>query len=79
VTHDLLGLFERFTPKFVKQYANLAGEMRSAFTSYKADVRARAFPSVEHTVDMNEEEWHSLQERLATTSPRFVVHDSSVR
>src|SRR5512136_1170343 len=38
VTHDLLGLFERFTPKFVKQYANLAGEMRRAFSEYETEV-----------------------------------------
>ena len=35
VTHDLLGIFERFTPKFVKRYANLSAEMRKAFSDYK--------------------------------------------
>ena len=44
VTHDLLGLFERFTPKFVKRYANLSAEMRRAFDEYKADVKTRVFP-----------------------------------
>jgi 3-methyl-2-oxobutanoate hydroxymethyltransferase len=43
VTHDLLGLFERFTPKFVKRYANLAGEMRQAFSAYKSEVKANIF------------------------------------
>ena len=43
VTHDLLGIFERFTPKFVKRYANLAGEMRHAFSDYITDVRANIF------------------------------------
>ncbi len=79
VTHDMLGLFERFTPKFVKQYAHLAGEMRSAFSAYKADVKGKTFPAAEHTVEMTDEEWHNLQERLSQTSPRFVVRDSSVR
>lgn len=79
VTHDLLGLFERFTPKFVKQYAHLATEMRGAFNAYKEDVKARAFPGPEHTVDISEEEWHSLQEKLAQTGPRFVVRDPSMR
>ena len=79
VTHDLLGLFERFTPRFVKQYANLAGEMRQAFNSYISDVRSCAFPGVEHTVEMSEEEWQHLEERLAHTSPRFVVKDPSMR
>ncbi|MFA5874691.1 MAG: 3-methyl-2-oxobutanoate hydroxymethyltransferase, partial [Anaerolineales bacterium] len=34
VTHDLLGLFDRFTPKFVRKYADLHTEMQSAFTAY---------------------------------------------
>ncbi len=79
VTHDLLGLFERFTPKFVKQYANLAGEMRRAFTAYKTDVKSGAFPAAEHTVEMSDEEWQSLEEKIAQSSPRFVADHSSVR
>jgi 3-methyl-2-oxobutanoate hydroxymethyltransferase len=64
VTHDLLGIFERFTPRFVKQYANLAGEMRRAFGDFKSEVKDRKFPSVEHTVIMNDEEWLKLEEKL---------------
>lgn len=79
VTHDLLGLFERFTPRFVKQYANLAGEMRRAFSEYKSDVKTRSFPAKEHTVDIDDEEWKRLEEKLSQTSPRFVVHDATVR
>ncbi len=58
VTHDLLGLFDRFTPKFVKKYANLHAEMARAFGEYMADVQARAFPGVEHTVEMSDSEWN---------------------
>jgi 3-methyl-2-oxobutanoate hydroxymethyltransferase len=60
VAHDMLGLFERFTPKFVKKYANLHGEMERAFGDYITDVKAGNFPAAEHTVDMPEEEWKSL-------------------
>ena len=60
VTHDLLGLFERFTPRFVKKYANLSSEMRQAFTEYKKDVEAHQFPSQEHTVEMSDEEWEAF-------------------
>jgi 3-methyl-2-oxobutanoate hydroxymethyltransferase len=60
VLHDLLGLFDRFTPKFVKQYAHLNAAMRSAFDEFIADVRAERFPVEEHTVEMAEEEWGSL-------------------
>jgi 3-methyl-2-oxobutanoate hydroxymethyltransferase len=79
VTHDLLGLFERFTPRFVKQYANLAGEMRRAFNEFKADVKTNAFPSVEHTVEMSDDEWKCLEGRLTQASPTFIIHDQSVR
>jgi 3-methyl-2-oxobutanoate hydroxymethyltransferase len=65
VTHDLLGIFERFTPKFVKRYANLAEEMTKAFHEYKSEVKANTFPGVEHTVEMNDDEWRSLEDRLA--------------
>jgi 3-methyl-2-oxobutanoate hydroxymethyltransferase len=64
VTHDLLGIFERFTPKFVKRYAKLAGIMREAFSDFKLEVKERKFPGVEHTVIMNNEEWQRLEEKL---------------
>jgi len=44
VTHDMLGMFERFQPKFVRRYANLAELMRSAFDKYKQDVKSNHFP-----------------------------------
>ena len=64
VTHDLLGLFDRFTPKFVKKYANLHAEMARAFTEYKNDVEGCAFPGEEHSVEMPEEEWQALMETI---------------
>jgi 3-methyl-2-oxobutanoate hydroxymethyltransferase len=60
VTHDLLGLFDRFTPRFVKKYANFHDEMINAFTAYKVDVMENAFPTGKHCIDMPEEEWNSL-------------------
>jgi 3-methyl-2-oxobutanoate hydroxymethyltransferase len=64
VTHDLLGLFERFTPKFVKKYADLHGEMKRAFSAYIQEVRQGAFPADEHTVEMLDEEWQSFLDTL---------------
>jgi 3-methyl-2-oxobutanoate hydroxymethyltransferase len=64
VTHDLLGLFDRFTPKFVKIYANLHADMLKAFMAYIADVQGRAFPAQEHTVEMPDEEWETLIQNL---------------
>ena len=60
VTHDVLGLFDRFTPRFVKKYADLHVEMARAFAAFKADVEAGSFPAPEHSVEMPDEEWNAL-------------------
>ncbi len=48
VLHDLVGLFDRFVPKFVKRYADLGAEMRRAVETYCTEVREGAFPGPEH-------------------------------
>ncbi|HLA97249.1 MAG TPA: 3-methyl-2-oxobutanoate hydroxymethyltransferase [Anaerolineales bacterium] len=60
VTHDLLGLFDRFTPRFVKKYASFHGEMLGAFQAYKSEVEAGVFPAQEHSVEMPDQEWQSF-------------------
>lgn len=49
VLHDMLGLFERFTPKFVKRYATLAQDIEAAVQTYKAEVESGEFPGDEHS------------------------------
>jgi 3-methyl-2-oxobutanoate hydroxymethyltransferase len=49
VIHDILGLFDRFTPKFVKKYANLKDQALKAIKEYKQDVENGKFPSEEHS------------------------------
>ncbi len=49
VFSDMLGLFEEFTPKFVKQYMSGADVIKEAVKRYAAEVRARIFPAAEHT------------------------------
>lgn len=49
VTQDMLGMFEKFVPKFVKQYAKLSEDIRSALGSYIKEVKAGEFPGEEHT------------------------------
>jgi 3-methyl-2-oxobutanoate hydroxymethyltransferase len=60
VTHDLLGLFDRFTPRFVKKYAQLHAVMAEAFAAYRTDVEQRTFPASEHTVEMSDEAWQAF-------------------
>jgi len=64
VTHDLLGLFDRFTPKFVKRYADLHGEMIRAFNEFKQEVESRAFPTDQHSVDMPDAIWTELLKEI---------------
>ncbi|KAF7723740.1 hypothetical protein EC973_001716 [Apophysomyces ossiformis] len=49
VQNDALGLFDRFVPKFTKQYCNLNQIMTKALKEYHEDVKARAFPAIENT------------------------------
>jgi 3-methyl-2-oxobutanoate hydroxymethyltransferase len=65
VTHDLLGLFDRFTPKFVKKYANFHGEMQKAFADFIEDVETKRFPAAEHSTEMDAAEWDALLKELA--------------
>jgi len=61
VTHDLLGLFERFKPKFVKQYVNLSALIQKAIEEYKKEVIEEKFPSREHIFTIKEEELRKLE------------------
>ena len=49
VIHDILGLFDRFMPTFVKQYANVRKEIHRAVTHYKLEVQQGLFPDEEHS------------------------------
>jgi 3-methyl-2-oxobutanoate hydroxymethyltransferase len=57
VIHDLLGMFDRFTPRFVKQYTHLHTAIHHALNDFREDVETRAFPTAEHTYPMKDEEW----------------------
>lgn len=48
VTHDLLGMFDKFIPKFVKKYCNLAPLAQEGISRFGIDVKAGAFPGPEH-------------------------------
>jgi len=55
VTQDMLGLFDRFVPKFVKQYAQIGQLELEAFNKYAAEVALGVFPADAHCFSMNEE------------------------
>ncbi|THB78712.1 MAG: 3-methyl-2-oxobutanoate hydroxymethyltransferase [Desulfobacteraceae bacterium] len=65
ICHDVLGIFQAFTPKFVKRYAEIGDQIESVFKEYVADVRGGAFPEDQHTYRMLKGEEEKLQIRLA--------------
>ncbi len=60
VIHDLIGLFDRFVPKFVKQYANVFPTIVEALESYRDEVIAGTFPGPEHGYSMSDEALQAL-------------------
>ena len=64
VISDLLGLYTEFVPKHAKQYARLAGEIKTAVSTYAAEVKSGSFPTAEQSYAMDE----SLMRQLKAES-----------
>ena len=69
VLHDVLGLYEGRSPRFVKRYAEIGGEIRGALERFAADVRSGAFPAEEHTYSIPAEELQRFEESFAGRAP----------
>jgi len=61
VIHDVLGLFDRFVPRFVKQYAKLDEMIIEALVKYKEEVERGIFPGPEHGFIFDEKEAKKLE------------------
>jgi 3-methyl-2-oxobutanoate hydroxymethyltransferase len=66
VWHDILGLYEGRTARFVKRYADIGAEIRGALEAYAADVRERRFPEEQHTYAMPDEELALFEQAAAS-------------
>jgi len=64
VTHDLLGIFDKFIPKFVKQYAQIRTQIVEALNKYKEEVLSEAFPGPEHSFSMSAENLEELKKQM---------------
>ncbi len=64
VTYDMVGLFDRFTPKFVKQYAKISETIAEIIAQYKTEVTERKFPDEKHGFSMSAEEFEKMMEEL---------------
>jgi len=63
VTHDILGLFDRFQPKFAKQYVNLNDVALGALINFRDEVYTGKFPDREHSYHIKQEELDHLKVR----------------
>jgi 3-methyl-2-oxobutanoate hydroxymethyltransferase len=62
IVHDMLGMFEAFTPKFVKKYANIGEQITNAVEAFIKDTQEGIFPGPENCYKMPEEEAKKLEE-----------------
>lgn len=66
VVQDLLGMYDKIKPKFVKRYMNLSEDIIKAIQDYKKDVEIGSFPSQENWFSMDNEELEKLREEIGS-------------
>lgn len=75
VWHDLLGVNEGVAPRFVKRYADVAGEIRRGLAAYAADVRSGEYPAAEHTYRIAADELRAFEADLPAIPDAEVWRD----
>ena len=65
VAHDILGIFDKFTPKFVKIYSNLGDQIQKSFESYVNDVSTGAFPEDKHAFHIKKDELELVNRQIS--------------
>lgn len=64
VFHDLVGLFDKFKPKFAQRYAHISNLSKIAIAQFMADVQSGNFPDKAHSYPISDEEWFKFIRRL---------------
>jgi len=64
VIHDMLGMYDKLKPKFVKRYLSLSKDIQNALESYKKDVEEGRFPTKEHLFLMEKTEHEKLRKEI---------------
>jgi len=68
VTPDVLGMFDKFTPKFAKRYQDFNKLMQQSFKQYAEEVRTGAFPDAEHSYKMSDEVLKAIEDEFGKVS-----------
>jgi 3-methyl-2-oxobutanoate hydroxymethyltransferase len=68
VFHDLLGYFDRFSPRHNKRYANIREIVVTALGQYRSEVESRAFPTAENSFAIEDAEYEALTAELSERS-----------
>ncbi|MBW2589861.1 MAG: 3-methyl-2-oxobutanoate hydroxymethyltransferase [Deltaproteobacteria bacterium] len=66
VTHDMIGLFDKFVPKFVKQYTKIRPTIINTLKAYKNEVAEASFPGPEHSFKMSDKALEQLKKLMAS-------------
>ena len=66
VIHDMLGMYDKLKPKFVKRYLSLSKDIQDALESYKEDVETGKFPTKEHLFSMEKTELEKLRKEIGS-------------
>ena len=66
VVQDLLGMYEKIKPKFVKRYMNLSEDIVNSLENFKKDVESSTFPAEENWFSMNGDELKKLREQIGS-------------
>jgi len=64
VIHDMLGMYDKLKPKFVKRYLSLSKDITNALESYRKDIESGQFPADEHSFSMDQSELDKLLEEV---------------
>ena len=64
VAHDILGMFDKFTPKFVKKYGELGEQIQEAFEAYVSDVVSGQFPTDGHSFHIKKEDLEKVMSQV---------------
>lgn len=65
VTHDMLGMFEKYIPSFVKNYSHLAAQIKEAVIEYKHEVKTMAYPDAAHSFTMKSDVVEALKNSMS--------------